>query len=458
MVEEHKLDAGQIAGSGRDGRISKGDVIQHMAGKDAAPAKPAAAKPAPAVKLPTPTGTRTEQRVPMTACGRASPSVSMQAQSTAAMLTTFNEVDLTAVNEIRARYKDKFEKKHGVKLGFMSFFVKASIEALRRFPAVNASLDGNDIVYHEFYDIGVAVSTDRGLMVPVLRNAEMMSFAEIEVAVGAYAQKARDGSITLEELTGGTFTLTNGGVFGSLMSTPILNPPQVAILGMHKIQERPMVIDGEIKAAPDDVPGADLRSSDRRRPRVGAIPGRDQGSAGRPRAASTAVVGNLVGQPRHIGVGLKPDLQKAVSQSTRSEYDNPIRCDCHRRRSRRLSLRDPRRPAQAEGRLHRRVAEQGRLLRVRRHLPERGLHSLEGDARIVRAVSSRAARVRVHGEDRQRAESRPCTRKRPRRSSTQSTLGIAGLFKGLASRACRDTASCSAAIASSTRTKTARRS
>jgi len=249
MVEEHKLDAGQIAGSGRDGRISKGDVIQHMAGKEAAPAKPAA-KPAAAVKLPSPSGARTEQRVPMTRLRARIAERLVQAQSTAAMLTTFNEVDLTAINEIRARYKDKFEKKHGVKLGFMSFFVKASIEALRRFPAVNASLDGNDIVYHEYYDIGVAVSTDRGLMVPVLRNAELMSFAEIEVAVGAYAQKARDGSITLEELSGGTFTLTNGGVFGSLMSTPILNPPQVAILGMHKIQERPMVVDGEIKVRP----------------------------------------------------------------------------------------------------------------------------------------------------------------------------------------------------------------
>jgi 2-oxoglutarate dehydrogenase E2 component (dihydrolipoamide succinyltransferase) len=248
MVEEHKLDAGQIAGSGRDGRISKGDVIQHMAGKEAAPAK--AAKPAPAVKLPAPSGARTEQRVPMTRLRARIAERLIQAQATAAMLTTFNEVDLTAINGIRARYKEKFEKTHGVKLGFMSFFVKASIEALRRFPAVNASLDGADIVYHEFYDIGVAVSTDRGLMVPVLRNAETMSFAEIEVAVGAYAQKARDGSITLEELTGGTFTLTNGGVFGSLMSTPILNPPQVAILGMHKIQERPMVVDGEIKVRP----------------------------------------------------------------------------------------------------------------------------------------------------------------------------------------------------------------
>jgi 2-oxoglutarate dehydrogenase E2 component (dihydrolipoamide succinyltransferase) len=166
------------------------------------------------------------------------------------MLTTFNEVDLTAVNEIRARYKEQFEKTKGVKLGYSSFFIKAAIEALRKFPAVNASIDGNDIIYHEYYDIGVAVSTERGLMVPVLRNAEVMSFAEIETAVGLYARKAREGSITLEELTGGTFTITNGGVFGSLMSTPILNPPQVAILGMHKIQDRPMVLDGEIKVRP----------------------------------------------------------------------------------------------------------------------------------------------------------------------------------------------------------------
>jgi 2-oxoglutarate dehydrogenase E2 component (dihydrolipoamide succinyltransferase) len=249
MVEEHKLDAGQIAGSGRDGRISKGDVIQHMAGKESAPAK-TVKPPTPAVQLPQSTGSRGEQRVAMTRLRARIAERLVQAQSTAAMLTTFNEVDLTEVNGLRARHKDKFEKKYGVKLGFMSFFVKAAIETLRRFPAVNASIDGNDIVYHEFYDIGIAVSTERGLLVPVLRNAEAMSFAEIEAAVGVYAQKARDGSITLEELTGGTFTITNGGVFGSLMSTPILNPPQVAILGMHKIQERPMVIDGEIKVRP----------------------------------------------------------------------------------------------------------------------------------------------------------------------------------------------------------------
>jgi 2-oxoglutarate dehydrogenase E2 component (dihydrolipoamide succinyltransferase) len=247
MVEEHKLDPAHIPGSGRDGRVTKGDVIQHL--KEPAPvAKPA--KPAPSVQLPAAGGTRNEQRVPMTRLRARVAERLIHAQSTAAMLTTFNEVDLTAVNEIRARYKDKFEKAHGVKLGFMSFFAKAAIEALRKFPAVNASIDGTDIVYHEYYDIGVAVSTDRGLMVPVLRNAEQLSFAQIEVAVGAYAQKAREGSITLEELTGGTFTLTNGGVFGSLMSTPILNPPQVAILGMHKIQDRPMVINGEIKVRP----------------------------------------------------------------------------------------------------------------------------------------------------------------------------------------------------------------
>jgi 2-oxoglutarate dehydrogenase E2 component (dihydrolipoamide succinyltransferase) len=248
MVEEHKLDPKQIPGSGRDGRISKGDVIQHI-GKDSGASKAPAAK-VPPVQLPTTSGSRNEQRVPMTRLRARIAERLIQAQSTAAMLTTFNEVDLTAVNEIRARYKEKFEKAHGVKLGYTSFFIKAAIEGLRKFPSVNASIDGNDIVYHEFYDIGVAVSTDRGLMVPVIRNAESLGFAELESSVGSYAQRARDGSITLDELTGGTFTITNGGVFGSLMSTPILNPPQVAILGMHKIQERPMVVDGQIKVRP----------------------------------------------------------------------------------------------------------------------------------------------------------------------------------------------------------------
>ncbi len=174
----------------------------------------------------------------------------VEAQSTQALLTTFNEVDMQALNGLRGRYKDAFEKKHGVRLGFMSFFVKACVEALRRFPVVNASVEGSDIVYHEYFDIGVAVSTDRGLVVPVLRDADLMSFADIENAVTGYATRARDGTITLEELTGGTFSITNGGVFGSLMSTPIVNAPQSAILGMHKIQPRPMVVDGQVVVRP----------------------------------------------------------------------------------------------------------------------------------------------------------------------------------------------------------------
>jgi 2-oxoglutarate dehydrogenase E2 component (dihydrolipoamide succinyltransferase) len=174
----------------------------------------------------------------------------VEAQSTQALLTSFNEVDLTAVNELRARYKERFEKEHGVKLGFMSFFVKASIEALKKFPVINASVDGTDIIYHEFYDIGVAVSTDRGLMVPIVRDADVKSFADIEKEIAQYAKKAREGTISIEDLTGGTFTITNGGVFGSLLSTPIVNAPQSAILGMHKTQERPMVVNGQIAIRP----------------------------------------------------------------------------------------------------------------------------------------------------------------------------------------------------------------
>ncbi len=247
LVEEHKLDTGAIAGSGRDGRITKGDVLSHLSGKEAAPAP---TPPSALAGASVPGGPRAERRVPMTRLRSRIAERLVQAQSTAAMLTTFNEVDLKAVNELRARYKDKFEKAHGARLGFMSFFVKASIEALRRFPIVNASVDGNDIVYHEYYDIGVAVSTDRGLIVPVLRNADALGFGEIEQAVVAYANKARDGALTIEELTGGTFTITNGGVFGSLLSTPILNMPQSAILGMHKIQERPVVVDGQVVVRP----------------------------------------------------------------------------------------------------------------------------------------------------------------------------------------------------------------
>lgn len=251
LIEENSLDPAAIPATGRDGRLTKSDVVDYL-NKPAPAAAPAAAKaPAPSARPPAPHRVgRTEQRVTMTRLRQRIASRLVEAQSTQALLTSFNEVDLTAVNELRAKYKDKFEKQHGVKLGFMSFFVKASIEALKRFPVVNASVDGNDIVYHEYYDIGVAVSTDRGLMVPVIRDADTKGFGDIEKEIGVYAAKARDGSISIEDLTGGTFTITNGGVFGSLMSTPIVNAPQSAILGMHKIQERPMVVNGEIKIRP----------------------------------------------------------------------------------------------------------------------------------------------------------------------------------------------------------------
>jgi 2-oxoglutarate dehydrogenase E2 component (dihydrolipoamide succinyltransferase) len=248
LVEEHKLDAGAIPGSGRDGRITKGDVLAHMAPKSGG-ASAGAGAAVPVAAIATAAG-RTERRVPMTRLRARVAERLVQAQSTAAMLTTFNEVDLKAVNELRAKYKDRFEKEHGARLGFMSFFVKACVEALRKFPVVNASVDGNDIVYHEYYDIGVAVSTDRGLVVPVLRDADAMTFGEIEKSVVAYATRAREGALTIDEITGGTFTITNGGVFGSLLSTPILNMPQSAILGMHKIQERPVVVNGEIVVRP----------------------------------------------------------------------------------------------------------------------------------------------------------------------------------------------------------------
>ena len=237
LVEENRLSADQIAGSGRDGRITKSDVAHHL---DATPQAPVAAS----------AGARMDQRVPMSRLRARIAQRLVEAQSTAALLTTFNEVDMQALLALRARYKEAFEKRHGVRLGFMSFFAKACIEALRRFPVVNASVEGSEIVYHEYFDIGVAVSTDRGLIVPVLRDADRMDFASIEKAVAGFAERARSGTITLEELTGGTFSITNGGVFGSLMSTPIVNAPQSAILGMHKVQERPVVLDGQVTVRP----------------------------------------------------------------------------------------------------------------------------------------------------------------------------------------------------------------
>lgn len=262
VAEENKVDPKTVAGSGRDGRVSKSDVVNYLTSKDAAspasaPAAAAAAAggaaaKAPAQFVPAPSArtARAEQRVPMTRLRARIAERMVQAQATQALLTSFNEVDLQAVNELRARYKDPFEKQYGVKLGFMSFFAKACVEALKKFPAVNASVDGSDIVYHEYFDIGVAVSTDRGLIVPVLRDADQLSFADIEKSIGNFAARARAGSITIEELTGGTFTITNGGVFGSLLSTPIVNSPQSAILGMHKIQDRPVVVDGQVVVRP----------------------------------------------------------------------------------------------------------------------------------------------------------------------------------------------------------------
>jgi 2-oxoglutarate dehydrogenase E2 component (dihydrolipoamide succinyltransferase) len=251
VAEENKVDPKTVAGSGRDGRVSKSDVVNYLSTKEnAAAAGPAPKAPAQFVPALKERIARAEQRVPMTRLRARIAERMVQAQATQALLTSFNEVDLKAVNELRGRYKDQFEKQYGVKLGFMSFFAKACVEALKKFPSVNASVDGNDIVYHEYFDVGVAVSTDRGLIVPVLRDADQLSFADIEKSIGNFAARARAGSITIEELTGGTFTITNGGVFGSLLSTPIVNSPQSAILGMHKIQDRPVVIDGQVVVRP----------------------------------------------------------------------------------------------------------------------------------------------------------------------------------------------------------------
>jgi len=250
LLAELGLSAAQITGTGKGGRLTKEDVQAFADKQKAAPAaKVAAAAPvAAAPKLAL--GARTEQRVPMTRIRARIAERLVEAQATAAMLTTFNEVDLKAVSEIRAKYKEPFEKAHGVKLGFMSFFVRASIEALKKYPAVNASIDGNDVVYHGFYDVGVAVSTERGLVVPVLRDADALSLGDIEKAIGALGVKARNNKLTMEDLTGGTFSITNGGVFGSMMSTPILNPPQAAILGMHGIFDRPIAVGGQVVIRP----------------------------------------------------------------------------------------------------------------------------------------------------------------------------------------------------------------
>ena len=258
LVAENNLDVSKIPGTGRGGRVTKEDVINYMskgATAPAAAAKPAAApaaKPAAAAPAVAPVSSagRIEQRVPMTRLRARIAERLLEAKNTTAMLTTFNEINMKPVMDLRNKYKDQFEKTHGARLGFMSFFVKAVVEALKKYPAVNASIDGNDIVYHGYYDIGIAVSSPRGLVVPILRNADTLGLADIEKAIADFGKRAKEGSLSVEDMTGGTFTITNGGVFGSLMSTPILNPPQSGILGMHATKDRAVVENGQVVARP----------------------------------------------------------------------------------------------------------------------------------------------------------------------------------------------------------------
>ena len=279
LVDEHGLDASAISGTGRNGRITKADMLAHLEASakpaqaapapEAAPAataatsEPARVQTAPAASTPAPApartepapaapapGSRGERREPMSRLRRRIAERLVEAQHTAAILTTFNEIDMQPVMALRARHKEGFERRHGVRLGFMSFFARAAVQALRRFPAVNARIEGGDIVYHDYCDIGVAVGSPRGLVVPILRNVESMSFAGIESRIAEFGAKARDGTLSIDDMSGGTFTISNGGVFGSLLSTPILNPPQSGILGMHKTEERPVVVNGEVVIRP----------------------------------------------------------------------------------------------------------------------------------------------------------------------------------------------------------------
>ncbi len=263
LLAENNLSAGQVPGTGKDGRVTKGDVLGAVAAAAAAPkaaapapapvaAAPAVAKPLPAVPAPSGPnlGERPEQRVPMSRLRARIAERLVQSQSTNAILTTFNEVNMAPVMEMRKKFQEKFEKEHGVKLGFMSFFVKAAVAALKRYPIINASVDGNDIVYHGYFDIGIAVGSPRGLVVPVLRNADQMSFSDIEKKIAEYGQKAKDGKLGIEELTGGTFSISNGGTFGSMLSTPIINPPQSAILGVHATKDRAVVENGQVVVRP----------------------------------------------------------------------------------------------------------------------------------------------------------------------------------------------------------------
>ncbi|MYA09251.1 MAG: 2-oxoglutarate dehydrogenase complex dihydrolipoyllysine-residue succinyltransferase, partial [Holophagales bacterium] len=259
LIAEHGLDASLIPATGKGGRLLKSDVTAWLAAREAEPETPTEGEPEappaptpapPPAPAPAPAGERAEERVPMTPIRRRIAERLVESQQQAALLTTFNEIDMSAVIEFRKRYRDAFVERHEVRLGFLSFFVKAAVDALRRFPRLNAEISGTDVIYRNHYDIGIAVSTDRGLMVPVLRSAERLSFAEIESHIGDFAGRARQGRIRIDELQGGTFTITNGGIFGSLLSTPIINPPQSGVLGLHAIQDRPMVEGGEVVVRP----------------------------------------------------------------------------------------------------------------------------------------------------------------------------------------------------------------
>jgi 2-oxoglutarate dehydrogenase E2 component (dihydrolipoamide succinyltransferase) len=259
MAKENGISAKDVVATGKDGRVTKEDILNHLKAPKAAPAPVAASSSSPATKaagnsnagsMTFDAGDRIEKRVPMTRLRATIARRLVSAQQNAAMLTTYNEVNMKPIMELRKKYQDRFVKAHGVKLGFMSFFVKAATEALKKFPAVNASIDGSDMIYHGYQDIGVAVSTERGLVVPILRDTDAMGLAEVESSIGDFGARARDGKLGIDEMQGGTFTISNGGTFGSLLSTPILNPPQTAIMGMHKIQDRPMAVDGEVVILP----------------------------------------------------------------------------------------------------------------------------------------------------------------------------------------------------------------
>ena len=294
LLAENKLSAANVAGSGKDGRVTKGDALAAIAAAAAIPTgAPKATLPQVAAPAPQNLGDRPEQRVPMSRLRARVAERLLQSQSTNAILTTFNEVNMAPVMELRKKFQDAFTKEHGVKLGFMSFFVKAAVHALKKYPVLNASVDGNDIIYHGYFDIGIAVGSPRGLVVPILRNADQMSFADIEKKIAEFGKKAADGKLGIEEMTGGTFSISNGGTFGSMMSTPIINPPQSAILGVHATKDRAVVENGQVDP-PDELPGHVLRPPHHRRPRSRAGPGGHEGCAGRPLAPAVRSVIQIV--------------------------------------------------------------------------------------------------------------------------------------------------------------------